>query len=183
MTAWVVPTARAVEWRALTTLAGLLVGTSALAAYADRWPTGMVGIAAGAVAAATVAGLHDPAADLLSALPTSAAVRLAHRLALLVPAAVAVWLAYLGPGQLSAPDGGWTVAPMLALLVTGVAVSALAPPAGAVAWGVAVPLAWAAADRIGRLDPDLTSVLMAWQHHPWIVIAAALAALAWRRDR
>lgn len=183
MTAWFVPTARAVGWLPLAVVAGLLVGTSAVAAYADRWPPQMVGIAAGAIAAATVAGLQDPAADLLSAVPTSPAARRAQRLSLLVPAAVAAWLGYLAPAQ-SGPDAGWSLPPLLALLATGVAVAALLPPPTAVAAGVAVPLAWAAAGRVGgRLDEDLAGVLLTWQHHPWLVITAALAALVWRKNR
>ncbi len=132
------------------------------------------GIAAGAVAAATVAGLPDRAADLMAALPASAATRRAQRLVLLVPAAVVVWLGYLWPGQTGAPGPGWPLAPMLALLATGIAVGGAA--------GVAVPLAWSAAARVGgQLDEDLADVLLAWQHHPWIVITAAVAALVWRR--
>jgi hypothetical protein len=164
-------------------VAVLLVATSALAAYADRWPPQMMGIAAGAVAAATVAGLQDPAADLLSAVPTSAATRRVQRLVLLVPAAVAVWLAYLWPARTGTPAPDWSLPPLLALLATGVAVAALLPQPAAVAAGVAAPLAWAAAGRVGGpLDEDLAGVLLAWQHHPWLVITAASAALAWRKN-
>ena len=184
MTAWIVPTARAVGWLPLAVVAGLLVGTSALAAYADRWPPQMMGIAAGAIAAATVAGLQDPAADLLSAVPTAPAVRRSQRLVLLMPAALAAWLGYLWPAQSGTPAPGWSLPPLLALLATGVAVAALLPPPAAVAAGVATPLAWAAAGRVGgRLEDDLAGVLLTWQHHPWLVITAALAALAWRKNR
>ena len=187
MTAWFAPTVRAVGWLPLAAVAVVLVGTSMLAAYADRWPPGLVGTAGGALAAAAVAGLHDPAADLLSALPTSAARRRAHRLVLLVPVALATWLAYLWPGRDAVPDLGTPVAQLLALLVVGVAVAALAPRHG-VALGVAVPLACAATSRTvgpagGALGPDLAEVLLPWQHHPWLVITAAVAALLWGRTR
>jgi hypothetical protein len=182
MTAWIVPTARAVGWLPLAAVAVLLVGTSALTAYAGRWPLEMLGIAAGAVAAATVAGLHDPAASLLSASPTSSAARRGQRMALLVPAALAVWAGYLWPGQTVSPPPGWPLAPMLALLAGGLAVAAWAPNSCGVAAGVALPLLWAALGRMGgELDHPFSDVLLPWQHHPWLVTTAAVAALAWRR--
>jgi hypothetical protein len=184
MTAWIVPTARAVGWLPLAAVGALLIGTSILTAYADRWPLAMLGTAAGAVAAGAVAGLHDRAADLMSALPTSESVRRLQRLALLVPAAVVIWLAYLAPGQTGVPAPGWPLGPLLALLATGVAVSALMGGHGGVALGVAVPLAWSAAARVGApLDEDAAGVLFAWQHHPWLVTTAATAALVWRGNR
>lgn len=183
MTAWVVPTARAVGWLPLAAVGLLLVGTSALTAYADRWPIGMLGIAAGAIAAATVAGLQDPAAGLMSALPTSSVMRRVQRLALLVPAALAVWAGYLWPAQTVAPPPGWPFAPFLALLASGLAVAAWAPPTWGVSAGVALPLLWAAIGRTGgRLDTQLSDVLLPWQHHPWLVITAAVAALVWRKS-
>ena len=183
MTAWVVPTARAIGWLPLMAVAALLLGVSAAAAYADRWPVGLLGIAAGAVAAAAIAGLHDPAAELLSAMPTSAWTRRAHRLVLLVPAAVAAWLGYLWPGQVM-PDLGWEIGPMLALLATGVAVSALMGGHGGVALGVAVPLLWTAIGRVAEgMDPEVAEVLLAWQHHPWLVITAACFVLLMGRNR
>lgn len=182
MPTWVAPTARAVEWLPLVAVGAVLVATSTLASHTGRWPLDLVGVAAGAVAAATVAGLQDPAADLLAALPTSATRRRAHRLALLVPLALAVWMAYLWPGQSVTPTPGWPLAPLVALLATGLAVVVLAPPAAAMAAGVAAPLVWTAADRVGgRLDDTFRGVLSAWQHHPWLVITAAVAALAWKR--
>ena len=51
------------------------------------------------MAAAVVVGLRDRAANLLEAVPTSAEVRRARRLTLLVPVGIAVWLAYLWPAR------------------------------------------------------------------------------------
>ncbi len=126
MTAWVWPTARAISW---APLAGVAACLAAVTVLADPWPASAVGVAAAALASAQVAGLHDPAAALLSASPTSAAVRRVRRLVMLVPAALGVWLA--------TADG--PVAGLLALTAVGVAVSAWA----GVPLGVAVPLAWA----------------------------------------
>jgi hypothetical protein len=183
MTAWLVPTARATAWQPIAAVGVLLAVVSALAAHNGRWPIGMFGVAAAAVAAAVVLGLRDRAANLLAAVPTSAEVRRHRRLTLLVPVAIAVWLAYLWSAQALVPWLGWPVGPVVALISTGVALAASAPRAG-LALGVAVPLVWTAAARAaGGLDDDVSFVLFAWHHHPWIVTLAAMAALLNGRDR
>lgn len=139
MTAWVWPTARSISWAPLAVVTACL---AAVSVAVDRWPVGLLGFAAAAVAGAQVAGLRDPAATLLSALPTSAGVRRARRLGMLVPAAVAVWLATVtGP-----------VAGLLVLTAAGVGVQVRA---GA-ALGVAVPLAWVVLAWAGGFDWELT---------------------------
>ena len=184
MSAWVVPTARAISWLPLATVGGALVALSAVTAYADRWPVGMLGIATGAVAAGLVAGLRDPAAALLAAVPVPPVTRLLHRLVLLVPAGVVVWLAYLWPAQAAGPGPGWPVAPMLALAACGAVVADRAPGGSGTAAGVAVPLLWVAVARVaGPLDQDVAELVLPWQHHPWLVITAASAALLWGRTR
>lgn len=183
MTPWLVPTARATSWQPMAAVGLLLAIVSTLAAHTGRWPISLFGVAAAAVAAAVVVGLRDRAASLVAAVPTSAAIRRARRLTLLVPVAIAVWLAYLWPAQALVPGLGWPVGPVAALISTGVALAALTPAYG-VAVGVAVPLVWTAAARAaGGLDDDVSSVLFAWQHHPWIVTLAALAALLIGRER
>jgi hypothetical protein len=126
MTAWMWPTARSICWSPLAVVAACL---GAVTAWLDRWPADLVGVAAAAAAAGQVAGLRDPAAALLSASPTPAAVRRARRIVMLLPVALGVWLATV--------DG--PVAELLALTAAGVAVSSRA----GVPLGVAVPLAWA----------------------------------------
>ena len=138
MTAWVWPTARTISW---LPLAGVAVCLATVTLWLDRWPASLIGIAAAAVAAAEVAGLRDPAAALLAAVPTSAAVRRARRLGLLVPAAVALWL----------PTVGDSVVGLLALTAVGVAVSVRV----GVPVGVAVPLAWAVLAWAGGFDWEL----------------------------
>ena len=136
--AWFVPTVRATEWQPLAAVATFLAAVSAVAAYDGHWPVGLLG----------VAGLRDPAGALLAAVPTSAATRRARRLALLVPAGLGVWLAYLGAGQHLVPGLGWPVGPVVALIAGGVAVAAWAPQGSAqTAAGVGVPLIWTAAGR------------------------------------
>ena len=183
MTAWLVPTARATAWQPMAAVAVFLGVVSALAAHTGRWPISLFGVAAAAVAAAVVVGLRDRAANLLAAVPTSAEVRRTRRLTLLVPVGIVVWLAYLWPAQALVPWLGWPLGPVVALISTGVALAASAPRAG-LAVGVAVPLVWAASARAaGGLDDDVSFVLFAWQHHPWIVTLAALAALLIGRQR
>jgi hypothetical protein len=161
-----------------------LVGVVALAAARGRWPVGVLDVAAAGLAAAVVAGLRDPAADLLSAVPTSAARRRARRQLLLVPAGLGAWLAYLAAGNLVSPDLGWPLGPAVALVATGCAVAAWAPERLAVEAGVAAPLLWVALARAANgLDDSVPAALGAYRDHPWIVTAAALAALLMGRNR
>ena len=125
MAAWLWPTVRSISW---VPLVGVSTCLGVLALWLNSWHQNLVGMAAGAVAGAVVAGLDDPAAALLSAVPTSAAVRRARRLVLLVPVAFAVWIA--------TADG--PILGLLALIAVGVGVSVRA----GVPLGVAVPLAW-----------------------------------------
>ena len=183
--AWVAPTARAVPWQPLAGIGTALVGVSAVATYADRWPVTLLGLAAAGVAAATVAGLHDPAAALLAAVPTSAARRRAHRVALLAPVALLIWLGYVAVGHHWYPGLGWPLGQVTALATTGLALAAWWPADRTdvrVGAGVAAVLLWYAVARPGLVD-DHAEVLLAWQHHPWIVSAVAVAALLVRRER
>jgi hypothetical protein len=182
--AWLLPTARATSWEPLAAVATLLVVLTATSAYADRWPLGLVGVVAAGLAAAVVAGLRDPAAALLSAVPTSPGVRRARRLVLLLPAGLATWLAWIGWGHRWAPEVGWPVGSLAALTATGLAVAVWAPPRVGVAAGVAVPLAWVAATTAGgALGEDHAQVLFGWQCHPELVTVAAAAAVLLGRNR
>jgi hypothetical protein len=78
----------------------------------------------------------------------------------------------------------WPVGPAVALMATGCAVAAWAPQRLAVEAGVAAPLVWVALARVGvALDQEYAEVLFAFQHHPWIVTTAAVAALLMGRNR
>jgi hypothetical protein len=161
MTAWVWPTACSIGWAPLAVVAACLAGVSALAANAaTSFPVALLGVGAGAVAAAQVAGMRDPAASLLAAVPTSAAVRRARRLVMLVPVALGVWVA----------TAGGPVPGLLALTATGLAVAVWA----GVPQGVAVPLAWVILAAAGGF---------AWELRPELVTVAATAALWAGRNR
>lgn len=182
--AWLAPTARAVPWQPLAGVAACLTAVCVVALSRGHWPWGVLDVAAAGLAAAVAAGLHDPAANLLSAVPTTAARRRARREVLLVPAGVGLWVAYLAVGHAVAPGVGWPVGPAVALTATGLAVVAWAPERIAVEAGVAAPLMWVALARAGVvLDQQYTEVAFAFQHHPWIVTVAAGAALLMGRNR
>jgi hypothetical protein len=177
-----------VSWTALAGGVGLLLAVGAVLAVSDASANPLVGLAAATVAAGALAGLDDPAEDLLAAVPTSAAWRRAHRLALLLPAAVVVWVGLLLAGRLAdAWSAGWPLGPLAALLMTGVAVATWTPAHWSVPAAVTVPLAWALLERV--LSPELVGpwlsewVLSVWVVHPWAVVACAGAATAegWRR--
>ncbi len=182
--AWVVPTARAIPWQPLACVSSCLALVTAAAANLGEWPVGLLSLTAAAMAAAVVAGLHDPAADLLSAVPTSAARMRARRELMLLPVALLVWLGYVGVGRTFTPGLDWPVGEVAALTATGLAIAVWSPMTYAVAAGVAAPLLWFAASWAGgRLDAEYAEVLFAWQHHPWAVTVAAMLALQLGRDR
>ena len=185
MSEWLVPTARATAWQPLAAVAACLTVTSVVAAAVGARPVQVLGVAAAALAASVNAGLHDVAAALLSAMPTSAAVRRARRLALLLPAGAMVWLGYMAVGRLIDPGLGWNLGPVAALVMTGLAVAAWAAPAEtSVVAGAIVPLLWAAASQLAvGLDNAASDTLLVWQQHPWLVTVAAGTALLVRRER
>jgi hypothetical protein len=181
-------TAHAVSWSPLGAGVALMLAGGAVVAAAGASTDPLLGLAAATVAAGALAGLQDPAAELLSAVPTSAARRRAQRLALLVPATAVAWAGLLLAARLD--DGwrsGWPLGPLAALLVTGVAVATCAPAGWSVAAAVTVPLAWVLLDRVVSAELAgrwLTEwVLSVWIVHPWAVVACAGAATAegWRR--
>ena len=140
MSAWMWPTVRSISWAPLAGVAACLGGFVALVTD-DQLTSSITGIAAATVAAAVVAGTHDPAADLLAASPTSALVRLLRRLLFLGPAGLGVWVATSGGALLG----------LLVLAVVGVAVSTRA----GVTAGVVVPLAWTVLAWATGLDWEL----------------------------
>lgn len=183
--AWLRPTIRAVPWRPLLLVAGALGGALALthAAGAPPAPSTLVGAALALLAAAALLGLDDPARDVLAALPTTAARRRAHRLALLVPALAVAGAALLAVGRWSdvtSEPAGSVTATLAALTIAGLLVACLierrraelTAPAGAgapVVW-VLVATALPEAGMAGE-------VAHGWADRPWPWAAAG--ALAW----
>ena len=78
----------------------------------------------------------------------------------------------------------WVTATGLALVATGCAVAAWMPDRLAVESGVAAPLLWMAVARVSTgLDGPVPTLAAAYQDHPWVVTAAAIAALLMGRNR
>jgi len=169
-TAWVRPTVRAVDWAPSAVAAGCLALLTTLTRWDDTWPAGLIGLAAASVAAGTVAGMRDPAANLMAAMPTSAAVRRAQRLTLLVPVGLGLWIAWIAVGHHWTPELGWPLLGLVALTTAGLAVSVWAPLPVA----VALPLLWVVAARAGEFD---------WELRPGLITVVALAVLWAGRDR
>ena len=151
--AWLVPTARAMPWQPLAAVSARPWSESAPSRRTPTagrsacwvWPRPVL-------AAAVVAGLHDPAAALLSAVPTSAARRRARRLVLLLPVALLIWLAYVAVGHHWYPGLGWPLGQVTALTTTGLALAAWwpgGPDRRAVGAGVAAVLLWYAVAPAG----------------------------------
>lgn len=172
MTAWVVPTARATTWSPLLGCALALTALSIATAGVDAGRSGLLGIAAAALAAAVVGGLHDRAADLLAVVPVSEVRRRARRLLLLVPAAAGAWGAYVAAEQLHGTPG-WPLAQPCALLASGLAAAAWVPGAAGLGAGAAVPLGWAFT-AVAAPEGTVGEVLFAWQFHPWSACLAAV---------
>lgn len=177
--AWGSPTVRATPLAPLGAAGGAFLVLGGVALVVDESPEPLLPLAAAATAAALVAGLHDPAASLLAALPTSPARRLVHRLAVLLPVTLLVWAGMLAAAHLPAPDwgSGWPLGPVTALACTGLAVAVWAPAATNAAWGAAAAMLWFALTRIaGETGGAVGTVLSAWESDPWAVVAVALAA-------
>jgi hypothetical protein len=171
------PTARSVRWAPAASLAGVLVAAAVLAGSADRPADIVLAIAAAGLAATVVAGLHDPAAALLSAVPVSAMQRRVLRLLVLGLPALAVWrlLDTLTTAGVSGPG------PLLALTGCGVAVAVWAPPRRAVLLGASAPVALFALHQV--VPPGAAAEVIAWWlTDPWWVLAGAtLLCVAGRR--
>jgi hypothetical protein len=184
--AWLVPTARATSWWPILATTCLLFIAGTLLRAIGASPAWLLNLGAAVLAAALVAGLYDPAASLLAAMPTSAARRRLRRLLFLTPAALAAWAGLVGLARLTTPDWpfGWWIGPAAALATTGLAVAAWAPPDWQVVAGVAAPIVWYAVSQVSG-DPGnlIGEVATAWEHHPWVVAGAATVLAIGGRDR
>jgi hypothetical protein len=171
------PTARAIRWAPAASLAALLVAAAVLARSADRPADIVLAVAAAGLAATVGAGLHDPAAALLSATPVSVMQRRVIRLLLLGLPALAVWwlLDSLTPATLSGPG------PLLALTACGVAVALWVPQRRSALLGASTPVALFALHQV--VPPGTVAEVVAWWlTDPWWVLAgASLLCVAGRR--
>lgn len=183
-------TGRATPWTPLLASAGALAVLGTAVTASGERPSQLYALGAATVAAGALAGLQDPAASLLEAVPVSAARRRGQRAVLLAPVAMSLWALLLAAASRpSGADSRWPIGPVAALLLSGLAVATWAPRAWAVAAAAGTPLAWFVLDRfVGQTDGLVGSAvsawtLSAWSLHPWGVAATAGAAVlaGWRR--
>ncbi len=144
-------------------------------------PNGLPVAACAAFVATAVLALDDPAHTLVHATPTSARIRLLHRIAVATPLAM-ISLALVAGAQRWFFEPPTSPSPsalaVAALFSTGVATKALVTrrrPERAAETGAGVALGWALSGvaLVPQLAP--TSITMAWSEHPWPVLLATLA--------
>jgi hypothetical protein len=141
-------------------------------------PSSLAQLAAAALAV-SVATPHDPAANLVAAVPTGPTHRLAYRSVVLGPVAITGWVL-----------GGWIIDAMVAippaesLLAAGVpeltALAAVAVAGGRWwgPWGASTPLVLVAAGNLVEGSGALGEVVGLWSTQPWLILAAGLIATA-----
>lgn len=178
------PTLRATPLRPLVVVTGGLIVIAIVTSWRSARAPDLFGIGAAALAAAVALGLDDEANTMLRSSPTNALARLAHRLAILVPALLAATVTLLVANRtLFAERSSLPSASALAaLVVAGIAVE--------VWWGRRRPetsaegaatfvMAWVLA---ASLVPDvwiLERVARAWElDAPWVLVASVMVALA-----
>lgn len=178
--AWMRPTIRAIVWwPTLAVALTLLVVGAAVRATMTDLPEVIVVAGVAAVAALVPLAAHDPARSSLHAISTTPAKRLLRRIALAGPviAGVAGGLAVLADVSFPGHQPFATqIAPGLALAVAGLAVYASAVryrPEQAAEVGSGVAMAWAIASQVIPHTVLPASIGLAWQQHPWPVIAVA----------
>jgi hypothetical protein len=174
------PTARAVAWSPLLSLAGGLATIAALVRVGGASAPPVVALGSGAMAAALVLSWRDPASAVLAPLPASLFARRLLRLAVVAILAVPVWLAVTA----LLPGDEHLVVPLLALTATGVAVATCLPADQDLAVAAAVPLVWVTlAELVGSLAGPAGGAATLWRTHPWPVLAVALVVVAAGRHR
>ena len=182
MAAWLTPTRRAVRWTPAFVSVAIATATLVVIRLADRpLRSDAQIIVLTMVVIGGLCGLADPGRDYVHALPVSAARRLAHRLAVLVPpiALAIVIVRWMADAMFSEVAPGPGSLAMAAFGAAGVALCAtltrrVGPRAGDAA--VAAMLAWLAAGlMLGKLDAPL-GLALPWLRWPVLVLVIATVA-------
>ena len=162
----------------------LIVLGAILRARDQDAPKSLGELACGPLAAAATLAIADRARALLQPVPTSARIRLARRVAIVVPVIALAVAALLGADRIVYSHSAITptVPPLVALITAAVAVHAAlsrrfsehsseAAATFAALWPVSAAMIPA------RVVPE--TITMAWLIHPWPVIAAGIAVTFW----
>jgi len=180
-------TVRLVHWSPMAIVAAVALALGTVAELGGaHLPAALAVAVIGGVAASVALSLDDPAHALLRPLPIGLGRRMAWRVAVAAPIALAGWLALDHFGTWSAEPalGGTGMNALVALTTTGVAVVLVAHrrrPDAAAAVGAAAALGWALLHLL-PLGP-LADPATVWMGHPWAVtaLASTVALLAARR--
>jgi hypothetical protein len=158
---------------ALAVLGEVVAGTRGVAI-----PEALLQLAAAAIAV-SVATPHDPAANLVAAVPTGPARRVAYRSVVAASVAIAGWVlgGWLSDVVVASPPAEAAVGADVPALV---ALAALALAGGRwwVPWGACAPLAVVGAGRLVVRPDPVAEALELWSTHPWYTLAAGLIATA-----
>jgi hypothetical protein len=160
--------------------AAVLLALSALLHAQEAPSPTVLSLGAGAMAAAMVHALGDPAAALLAAVPVSRAARRLLRLASAALVAVPLWLlaTYLLPGD------GTALGPLVALVAVGLAVATWLPVDRPVTVAAGVPLLWVVLGEVlGDADGPVGHVALAWSDQPLAVAAVGAVLFVLGRHR
>jgi hypothetical protein len=178
------PTFRATPLRPLVVVTGGLIVIAIVTSWRSARAPDLFGIGAAALAAAVALGLDDEANTMLRSSPTNALARLAHRLAILVPALIVATVTLLVADRVLFAERSPlpSASAFAALVAAGIAAE--------VWWGRHRPdiaaesaatfvMAWVLA---ASLVPDVwivERVARAWElDAPWVLVVSIVVALA-----
>ncbi len=177
------PTLRATPLRPMVAVTAGLMAIAFVASWRSARAPDVFGVGIGALAAALVLGLDDEANTMLRSSPTSALVRLAHRLAILVPGLLAASATLIVADRFLFAERSPlpSASAFAALVATGIAVEVWfgrRRPEMAAEGAATFVMAWVLA---ASLVPDwwiVERLAVAWQlDAPWVLGASIALGL------
>jgi len=177
-------TGRAIHWAPLTSAAGLALATLAIVRLGDQpVRSDVLLVVSTMIVIGGLCGLHDPARELVHALPVAASRRLIHRLVLLVPAVTfgVIAVRFVTDRLFVDPPPAPGLSALLAFGAVGVAVcTTLTRRIGTRATDAAttVMLTWLAAGLLLEQVDAPFAIAMPWWRWPVLVLLAGVVATA-----